>query len=323
MKSTTKLGCLFTMLLAFTGINPIHAQEPSILLQDAHEKISEQRTGSITLQLTEPFDDCLSVSGVSFGINQIADVIDGEYQMHEEYQDMNIDLNTITTADELEDTAIALTKVMTVSELTVETDETGMCTAADLPVGVYLVYPTDLANYELIDPFIVAIPTFNEAEGVMEYDVDVFPKHSPLPRIRINKIDSESHQNITGNDFTFMVYSDEDCLKKVDEIQGNPTDGTAVYLVHYGSWWIRETKSPEGYVLSSEKIHIEITQDGFFYNDNLVQTDKDHYYTVEYTNKKVTPPNTGINTHTAYYIAAAGTSLLMIFTLIIYRHKKK
>lgn len=76
MKSTTKLGCLFTMLLAFTGINPIHAQEPSILLQDAHEKISEQRTGSITLHLTEPFDDCLSVSGVSFGINQIADVID-------------------------------------------------------------------------------------------------------------------------------------------------------------------------------------------------------------------------------------------------------
>lgn len=323
MKSTTKLGCLFTMLLAFTGINPIHAQEPSILLQDAHEKISEQRTGSITLHLTEPFDDCLSVSGVSFGINQIADVIDGEYQMHEEYQDMNIDLNTITTADELEDTAIALTKVMTVSELTVETDETGMCTATDLPVGVYLVYPTDLANYELIDPFIVAIPTFNEAEGVMEYDVDVFPKHSPLPRIRINKTDSASHQNITGNDFTFMVYSDEECLKKVNEIHGNTNDGTVEYLIHYGSWWIRETKAPEGYVPGNEKIHVEITLDGFFVNGKAVETDEDHRYSIEFTNKKITPPNTGVDLNTTAYAAAAGICLVVIGGLIIYRVKKK
>ena len=322
MKLTTKLGCLFTMLLAFTGTIPLHAQEPSIL-QDVPEKISEQRNGSITLQLTEPFDDCLSVDGVTFGINQIADVIDGEYRMHEEYQDMDIDLNAITTADELEATAIALTKVMTEAELTMETDETGICTASDLPVGVYLVYPTDLANYELIDPFIVAIPTFNEAEGVMEYDVNVFPKHSPLPRIRIRKTDSSNHRNITGSDFTFMVYSDEDCLKKVDEIQGIAADGIAEYLVHYGSWWIRETKAPEGYVLSSEKIHIEITQDGLFVNGNPVQTDEDHYYTVEFTNKKVTPPNTGTDTHTVFYITAAGASLLMIFSLLIYKAKKK
>ena len=323
MKSAMKLGCFVSILMMFASYLPLHAQEHTVFPQDKLEDVSEHRTGSITIQLTEPFDDCLSVDGVTFGINQIADVIDGEYQMHEAYQDMDIDLNAITTADELETTAIAITKVMTEAELTTETDKTGICTATNLPVGVYLVYPTDLADYELVDPFIVAIPTFNEAEGVMEYDVDVFPKHSPLPRIRINKTDSASHQNITGSDFTFMVYSDEECLKKVDEIHGNTNDGTAEYLIHYGSWWIRETKAPEGYVPGNEKIHVEIKLNGFFVNGKAVETDEDHRYSIEFTNKKITPPNTGVDLNTTAYAAAAGICLVVIGGLIIYRVKKK
>lgn len=323
MKSATKFGCLFTMFLLFVGFLPISAQEHSLFPQEGLKDVGSGKTGSITMQLTKPFDECLSIENVTFGINQIADVVSGEYHLLDEYKDTEIDLNQITTADQLDTAARTLTKAVSKSELSITTDETGMCTAEDLPVGVYLVYPTDLSNYELIEPFIVAIPTFSETKGVMEYDVSVLPKHSPLPRIRINKTDSASHQNITGSDFTFMVYSDEECLKKVNEIHGNTNDGTVEYLIHYGSWWIRETKAPEGYVPGNEKIHVEITLDGFFVNGKAVETDEDHRYYIEFTNKKITPPNTGVDLNTTAYAAAASICLVVIGGLIIYRVKKK
>ena len=323
MKSATKFGCLFTMFLLFAGFLPISAQEHSLFPQEGLKDVGSGKTGSITMQLTKPFDECLSIENVTFGINQIADVVSGEYHLLDEYKDTEIDLNQITTADQLDTAARTLTKAVSKSELSITTDETGMCTAEDLPVGVYLVYPTDLSNYELIEPFIVAIPTFSETKGVMEYDVSVLPKHSPLPRIRINKTDAKDHQNITGKDFAFTVYSDEECTDRIAVIQSNTTDGTAEYLIHCGSWWIKETKAPEGYVPGNEKIHVEITLDGFFVNEKAVETDEDHRYSIEFTNKKITPPNTGVDLNTTAYAAAAGVCLVVIGGLIIYRVKKK
>ena len=323
MKSATKFGCMFTMILLFAGFLPISAQEHSLFPQEGLKDVGSGKTGSITMQLTKPFDECLSIENVTFGINQIADVVSGEYHLLDEYKDTEIDLNQITTADQLDTAARTLTKAVSKSELSITTDETGMCTAEDLPVSVYLVYPTDLSNYELIEPFIVAIPTFSETKGVMEYDVSVLPKHSPLPRIRINKTDAKDHQNITGKDFAFTVYSDEECTDRIAVIQSNNTDGTTDYLIHCGSWWIKETKAPEGYHLSGEKIHLELSLDGFYVNDEPVETDENHRYTFSFDNRLIEKPNTGVDTHAPLYLGVLGASMMVIGAIVIQKTRKQ
>ena len=69
-----------------------------------------------------------------------------------------------------------------------------------------------------------------------------------------------------------------------------------------------ETKAPEGYVPGNEKFHVEITLDGFFINGKMVETDEYHLYFIEFTNKKVTPPNNGVDLNTTACAAAAGIS---------------
>ena len=85
MKSATKFGCLFTMFLLFVGFLPISAQEHSLFPQEGLKDVGSGKTGSITMQLTKPFDECLSIENVAFGINQIADVVSGEYHLLDEF----------------------------------------------------------------------------------------------------------------------------------------------------------------------------------------------------------------------------------------------
>lgn len=45
--------------------------------------------------------------------------------------------------------------------------------------GVYFLKATNIEKYEQIKPFLISIPTFNEEEGKMNYDITVIPKHEP------------------------------------------------------------------------------------------------------------------------------------------------
>ena len=69
----------------------------------------------------------------------------------------------------------------------------------DLEVGVYLVNAIDIANYENITPFLISIPTYNEAEKSMLYDVKAIPKHTPIPEIKTPKVPNTSYNNNKTN----------------------------------------------------------------------------------------------------------------------------
>lgn len=47
-------------------------------------------------------------------------------------------------------------------------------------MGVYLVYAKNIANYDNITPFIVSIPSWNETDKSMSYDIQVIPKHTEI-----------------------------------------------------------------------------------------------------------------------------------------------
>ena len=124
-------------------------------------------TGSITITLSDTED------------NRDKGNVNGEYKVLTQYEAVNIDLNNIKTATDLELAANLFKKVVSTDNI-LTTDKNGKCTIDDLDVGVYLLYATDISNYENITPFLVSIPSWNEADKTMSYDINVIPKHTKI-----------------------------------------------------------------------------------------------------------------------------------------------
>ncbi|MBD7915859.1 hypothetical protein H9660_11955 [Clostridium sp. Sa3CUN1] len=133
--------------------------------------------GSISIKLADTNNK--SKDGVEFSLTKIADIKDGLYEVKEEYKGVEADLNNIKTANDLELAAELFKKVATTENL-MKTNANGECSIEDLEVGVYLVYAKDIANYDNVTPFIVSIPSWNETDKTMSFDIQVIPKHTEI-----------------------------------------------------------------------------------------------------------------------------------------------
>lgn len=151
--------------------------DTNFLPKEELENLSKDKLGSIEIRLPDTKKN-LPKDGVKFAFTKVADVVDGSYVMN--IKDTGVDLNNIKNANELELAANKLSKLVGPDEVKV-TNELGICSLKNLEVGVYLVYAQDINKYENITPFLVAIPTWNTEEKDMLYDINVIPKHSPLP----------------------------------------------------------------------------------------------------------------------------------------------
>lgn len=340
-------GCLMAIgmsILSCVGsVGVAHAEEINdgpiigdltLLPEEDLTKVPSDGLGSITLQLTDSADH-LSKENVKFNVIQVATIENGRYQILERFKSTDVDLNNIKNAEELDTISTTLhkawknesTKEDSKTSVSVQdfaenqafqdeiitTDEDGIAQAKNLPVGVYLLSVNDPSQYEVIKPFVVAIPTWSDNDELFQYDVSVEPKHSALPRLLINKVDASTNQNITGKDFEFTMYDDQDCKNVVQTVQGNTSDGVAEFLVHYGTFYIKETKAPEKYVLSDEMVKVSFTEDGFYINDKKVDLNENNAYSFIYKNTPVEDVNTGLKNHMMEYgIAACGAALVMI-----------
>lgn len=153
---------------------------------NAGEKVlaaaEEEDLGSITVTLQDT-DGSLPKKGVSFALIKAADVAGGEFRIKEPFASSGVDLNSIQNANEVEAAASRLSKIAGIKgDMTLVTDANGMAKAENLPVGVYLIFATDISGYEDITPCLVSIPTFDGESGEMVYDLEVLPKHTPLPQ---------------------------------------------------------------------------------------------------------------------------------------------
>ena len=302
-KKLNKVLVLFLMM--FMALLPVAANEEA-------DEISN--TGSITITLTDTKDD-LPKENVTFGVKKIANVVDGEYVLVEEFEESEIDLNKLSTANELKEASTAFEEMVTEADLIQMTDRNGVTTFTDLGVGVYLIYPIDIADYEIIEPFIVAIPTWNEADGVMDYDVSVYPKHTDLPVIQVNKVDSYTKKAIISKDFEFTAYADKNCKNKAMSVHANTEDGTASFVLTYGEWWIKETKAPTGYLLSEEVKHVEINKEGVYIDGKKVES-SNNIYSFVYENQLLPSIRTGDEINIDHYLGLfvlSGVSVLIMF----------
>ena len=304
MKFLKNIGLALSLMLVLVPCFNVQAKDITdnpdvgditILPEEDLTKVPENGLGSISVELTDAYDKYLSKENVKFGIVQIANIEKGEYILKESYADDEINLNKITKAEEIDNVAKTLSKKVESPDYEMTTDEEGKATCKNLSVGVYLVYVEDLADYETISPFIVGIPTWDDEDELFQYDVTVEPKHTALPRILVNKVDSVTGQNIKSNKFEFTSYSQENCAEssKLETIAGDQETGTAEFLIRYGTTYIKESSAPQGYKLSDEVVKVKFTDEGLFVNDKEVHVDDNHRYSIVYQNVMLPSVNTG------------------------------
>lgn len=138
------------------------------------------QTGSIRLQLSEGAKGTKK-EGVEFSCAKVAEITDGSYVLEAPYQNLDIDLNQLKTAKEMEEAALKFASLGQ-DGIRTKTDADGVAVFGDLDVGVYLINATDHTGYDDVTPFLVSIPSWDETSGEMLYEVTAEPKHSPKPQ---------------------------------------------------------------------------------------------------------------------------------------------
>ena len=173
-----------------------------VLNEILNNETSLSNKGSITIKLADAKNN-QSKEDVEFSISKIADIEDGLYKVKEDYKGVEVDLNNIKTANDLELAAELFKKVSKTDNL-MKTNANGECNIGDLDVGVYLVYAKNIANYDNITPFIVSIPSWNETDKSMSYDILVIPKHTEVvkeekPKVPATAYDGSSIYLVLGS----------------------------------------------------------------------------------------------------------------------------
>jgi len=113
-----------------------------------------------------------------------------------------------------------------------------------------------------------------------------------LTNIQVLKLDKETNEVIKSN-FKFGIYSDPECTNLIKEVQSDKNSGTALFAdLRYGEYYIKETKAPSGYKLSSEVVKIEINDKGVFVNGTQLG-ETDNTYSFNFYNQKLPKIQTG------------------------------
>ena len=311
MKKRNKIVCIMTLsLLSLCCIKPIQAQEIE-LKPDS----SVQEKGSIHVELEET-KDRLSREGVELSLVRVADIQDGSYVLDEPYRSADVDMNDIKTAQGLQEAADTLRPLVKSPLQVKRTDAQGIVDFTDLKVGVYLLYVSDQAGYETIQPTLISVPMWDETAKQMNYHIEVFPKHAPLPALHVRKVDYYDHKSIL-KEAEFTLYSDAECTEAIKTEKTDPKVGIASFDgLLYQTVYIKETKAPAGYQLSDEVVKVTI-------DDAWVKGDDD-LRTIVYADRPLATsggPDTGDHTSVAGWIFLLGVSTCTAFFLLRRKHE--
>lgn len=166
--------------LVVNSTNQNSKGEQTLPTKEQLAEVKEEKTGSIAIQLTDGKAGS-NKNGIRFSCVKVADVIAGEYVLDTRYQQSGVDLNGVDSATALKTAAEKLSGYQTGEEKTVTTDQNGAVSFSNLEVGVYLIQGEDNPTFDVIEPALIAIPTWSDAEKEMLYEVTMEPKHTPRP----------------------------------------------------------------------------------------------------------------------------------------------
>lgn len=152
-----------------------------------------------------------------------------------------------------------------------------------------------------------------------EQNMDVEIKEQPvLTDIEVQKVDAQTKKVIRSKDFEFTMYSDAECKNAITTVSADKNAGTATFKdLRYGTYYIKETKAPTGYLLSKDVKKVVI-------DDNLENVGKTYSFVYQDTPMPTTGVKTGDGTDIKKFTALTGISgiVLLICVILILRKKK-
>lgn len=152
-----------------------------------------------------------------------------------------------------------------------------------------------------------------------EQNMDVEIKEQPvLTDIEVQKVDAQTKKVIRSKDFEFTMYSDADCKNVITTVSADKNAGTATFKnLRYGTYYIKETKAPTGYLLSKEVKKVVV-------DDKLENVGKTYSFIYQDTPMPTTGVKTGDGTDIQKFTALTGISgiVLLLCVILILRKMK-
>lgn len=136
--------------------------------------VQAEEKGVIRIKLEEGGEGA-SREGVVFAYAKAAEIVNGDFVGEEWIQGIEIDSSS--SAEEVQEAACKIAERVKTPDGTVTTDENGMAHIEGLSEGLYILTVTGKTSYDKVLPILVSIPSWNEKDGNMEYEVEVIPKH--------------------------------------------------------------------------------------------------------------------------------------------------
>lgn len=136
-----------------------------------------------------------------------------------------------------------------------------------------------------------------------------------LTDIKVNKVDAITKKAIVSKQFEFTLYADEACTQAIKTAEADILAGAAVFKgLKFGTYYIKESKAPAGYKLSSEVVKVVVDK-------NLKNVGETYEITYADTPLPGQGVKTGDRTAIAGFVAIAAASMIGIY--IVLRRKKE
>lgn len=172
-------------------------------------------------------------------------------------------------------------------------------------------------GYEIANSIVFVVTSDKAIQTVVMNDSPI------LSSVLVNKVDSVTGENIISRKFEFTLYSDPECKNEIITVNANTDDGTALFSdLRYGTYYIKETKAPKGYMLSDEVVKIEINDKGVFANGKEL-TKENEVYSIVYQNSLLPSVFTGDSKSVLMYLTMAAIAVVFIVIMIIIKKKYK
>ena len=195
-------------------------------------------------------DFTINENGAVLKETVINEQIVGDIKVVKIDEDKNLLANAEITLYDLEDNIVQ--KAVT--------DANGLVILVNVPYGEYKVKETIAPEGYNLSKEVLKVSVNKEDTGLV-YEAGTITNTKIKANIKINKLDQDNNK-IVGAEFTLYDKNEKPITTAVTN-----TDGIALFEnVVYGDYYIKETKTPEGYIGTNEKIEVSVKGNNLVYS---------------------------------------------------------